>query len=86
MQQTLENPFEIILHKLAEIKEALHNPGEDAEPSEIIDRKELQKRLAITEPTAIRWARRGKIPEIRIGNSVRYNWPNVVKSLENDKL
>lgn len=79
--QTIANPFEIILQQLAEIKEALPKPGEDKEPIEVIDRKELMKRLSITEPTAIRWGRRGKLPELRIGNAVRYNWPEVVAAL-----
>ena len=49
---------------------------------EIIDRKELRRRLNITEPTVMRWEKRKKIPVIRIGSSVRYNWSAVVKSLE----
>ena len=49
---------------------------------EIIDRKELAKRLNITEPTIIRWEKKKKIPAIRIGSSVRYNWKGVIKSLE----
>jgi excisionase family DNA binding protein len=49
---------------------------------EIIDRTELCKRLAITEPTAIRWEKKKKIPAIRIGSSVRYNWHSVVNNLE----
>lgn len=81
MQQTLANPFEIILQQLAEIKEALPKPGEDREPIEVIDRKQLMQRLSITEPTAIRWGKRGRIPELRIGSNVRYNWPEVVAAL-----
>jgi hypothetical protein len=49
---------------------------------EIIDREELCKRLAITEPTAIRWEKKGKIPCFRIGSSVRYNWLIVLATLE----
>ena len=49
---------------------------------EIIDRPELRKRLNLTEPTVIRWEKKGKIPSIRIGSCVRYNWPEVVKALE----
>lgn len=54
-------------------------------PIEIIDREELMKRLGLTEPTIIRYEKRGKIPSIRIGTSVRYNWYSVVTSLENPK-
>jgi hypothetical protein len=51
-------------------------------PSEIIDRKELMRRLKISEPFAIECGRNGTIPEIRRGRWIRYNWPAVIKSLE----
>jgi excisionase family DNA binding protein len=51
-------------------------------PNEIIDRGELCKRLGISEPTAIRWEQKKKIPCFRIGSSVRYNWQKVLQSLE----
>jgi len=82
----MSNPFEEILQELSEIKTTLQ--GAKTTPSmqiEIIDRVELQKRLNITEPTAIRWGKRGIIPEIRIGGNVRYNWPAVIKALEEKK-
>ena len=50
--------------------------------TEIIDRTELCKRLAITEPTVIRWEKKCKIPCFRIGSSVRYNWQTVIEALE----
>lgn len=49
---------------------------------EIIDRKELCKRLKITEPTAIRWGKKGKIPSFSIGSNIRYNWQSVINQLE----
>jgi hypothetical protein len=49
---------------------------------EIIDRKELLKRLNISEPTIIRWEKMKRIPVIRIGSSVRYNWKALIKRLE----
>lgn len=49
---------------------------------EIIDRKELAKRLNITTPTIIRWEKKKKIPVMRVGSAIRYNWKAVVKSLE----
>ena len=56
-------------------------PRPDTQQTEIIDRDELCKRLAITEPTAIRWEKKGKIPTLRIGSCVRYNWQMVIQSL-----
>jgi excisionase family DNA binding protein len=77
----IENPFEKILQEIWDLKRELIEAGKIF-PAEIIDRQELQRRLGLTEPTVIRWERRGKIPAIRIGSAVRYNWPAVVKALE----
>ncbi len=79
----MDNPFEVILSELSEIKETISiirtAPGQQVE---IIDRPELLKRLDITEPTAITWGKKGKIPEMRIGSNVRYDWFDVVKALK----
>jgi hypothetical protein len=53
--------------------------------TEIIDRAELCRRLNITEPTAIRYEKRGKIPALRIGTAIRYNYGDVLRSLEAKK-
>ncbi len=50
-----------------------------------ITRRELISRLKVTEPTIIRWERKGKIPCLRIGNSVRYKWSDVIEALEMKK-
>lgn len=81
------NPFETIIELLNELKGMLVS-ADDITPQqaiEIIDRHELCKRLSITEPTAIRWEKKGKIPSMRIGSSVRYNWQAVIKALERSK-
>jgi hypothetical protein len=78
------NPFEDLFQRLANIEEKLSTlkvPASEPAP-EIIDRNELCRRLNITAPTAIRWEKKGKIPTVRIGSSVRYNWPSVIKALE----
>jgi predicted DNA-binding transcriptional regulator AlpA len=49
---------------------------------EIIDRDELCRRLNITEPTVIRWEKKGKIPRMEIGSAVRYDWNKVLAALE----
>ena len=78
------NPFQEILDRLAglENKIAANISVNEIPQKEIIDRKELCKRLAITEPTAIRWEKKKKIPCFRIGSSVRYNWQTVMETLE----
>ena len=64
----------------------LHNSnGQHTPLSEVINRGELCKRLSITEPTAIRWEKKGKIPCFRIGSNVRYNWATVICELEGKK-
>lgn len=60
-------------------------PDGKIQPTEIINRDELCKRLKITEPTAIRWEKKGVIPCFRIGSSIKYNWPKVIEALENKK-
>jgi predicted site-specific integrase-resolvase len=45
----------------------------------------LCKRLAITQATAITWEKKGTIPALRIGDCIRYNWPEVLKALEYKK-
>lgn len=78
------NPFDVIIEKLdgLENKIALNTPVPTAINTEIIDRDELCKRLNITEPTAIRWEKKGVLPCFRIGSNVRYNWPRVIEALE----
>lgn len=78
------NPFQEILDKLAglESKVDATHPVRETLQKEIIGRKELCKRLSITEPTAIRWEKKKKIPCFRIGSSVRYNWQTVIEKLE----
>lgn len=60
-------------------------PDEEKLPVEIIGRDELCRRLNITEPTVIRWERKGKLPSFRIGSNVRYNWKRVIEMLEGKK-
>lgn len=81
------NPFDVIIEKLEGLEGRIQKayPVQPLPSTEIIDRLELCKRLSITEPTAIRWEKKGVIPSIRIGSSVRYNWPKVIFALENKK-
>jgi hypothetical protein len=62
-------------------------PGNTVAPSsaEIIDEDTLCTRLNITHPTAGRWRKKGKIPFLQIGSSIRYNWATVLTALENRK-
>ncbi len=81
------NPFDLIIDRINSLEckfdQACYKP--EVPDVEIIDRKELCKRLNISEPTAIRWANKGSIPSFTIGSSVRYNWPRVIETLESKK-
>lgn len=82
----MHNPFEVIIQRLDSIESQISafNPtATQVKQNEIINRAELCKRLDITEPTAIRWEKRGKIPAIHIGSAIRYNWQTVIDALEN---
>lgn len=81
----MENPFETIQKELADIKELFAALPKQSTPPEIISRDELLRRLDISEPTLMKYVRKGRIPEIRIGQVYRYNWPSVVMALENCK-
>lgn len=80
----MQNPFDILNERFDRLEERLFaNQHQSQKQSpEIINREELCRRLDITEPTIIRWEKRGKIPSIRIGGSVRYNWTAVIEALE----
>lgn len=79
------NDFKLLMTDV--VNDCLHHktPDEITSPTEIINRGELCKRLNITEPTAIRWEKKGAIPFFRIGSAIRYNWPKVIEALENKK-
>ena len=81
------NPFDAILEKLdgLESKIAVNTNTSTTPAAEIIGREELCKRLNITEPTVIRWEKKGVLPCFRIGSNVRYNWPKVIEALEGKK-
>jgi hypothetical protein len=81
------NPFDLIIEKLdgLENKIAVTSTVLTTQPAEIISRAELSKRLNLTEPSIIRWEKKGLIPCFRIGSSCRYNWPKVIEALENTK-
>ena len=83
----LNNPFDAILDEVKALREDVSKltiPSPPL-PAEIIDRKTLCKRLNISEPTAIKMGKRDELPEIRISQSIRYNWPSVLEHIERKK-
>jgi excisionase family DNA binding protein len=82
----MTNPFDEINSQLQVILDRLSYISSISPPHliEIITQEELCKRLVLSKPTIIRWVKKGKIPEMRIGNSLRYNWYSVIDALENN--
>ena len=52
---------------------------------EIIDENELSKRLNISKVTLGKYRKEGTIPFIKIGRTIRYNYPKVIKEWNNRK-
>lgn len=60
-----------------------HIPNGPNGASELIDTRELAKRLKLCTRSVEKLASSGKISRIKIGKSVRFNWQRVVQELEN---
>jgi excisionase family DNA binding protein len=78
----LDQLLDEITERLKPLVASGSNQTSAIDSEEIIDTSELCKRLAISEPSVIKWRRKKKIPFLRIGSSVRYNWPAVVRAIE----
>jgi len=55
----------------------------EAPTEELITKKEVAKRLKLCTRMIEIMVNDGRIPVIRIGSSVRFNWNSVLSSLEN---
>jgi hypothetical protein len=60
----------------------LVNENEHNQHTEIINRKQLRARLGISEVTCIKLDKAGKLKSFRVGNSVRYNWTDIIADLQ----
>jgi excisionase family DNA binding protein len=49
---------------------------------ELITRKELGKRLGISQPTVLRLDREGRVKSFRVGGQVRYRWDEIFAELQ----
>lgn len=61
------------------------NNFESSKNEQPITTKQLCDFLGITEPTVIRWRKKGKIPFLQIGSSIRFNLTSVITALEVSK-
>jgi excisionase family DNA binding protein len=49
---------------------------------DLINSRELSQKLGISAPTLFRWRKKGKIPYLRLGESIKYNLADVIKAIE----
>ena len=57
-------------------------PIKNNNPEKLHSQKEVCRFIGITEPTIIRWRKKGKIPFKQLGASIRYNLDDVIIALE----
>jgi excisionase family DNA binding protein len=57
------------------------NNSEFPKNEQPITTKQLCEFLSITEPTVIRWRKKGKIPFMQIGSALRYDKEAVIKAI-----
>ena len=85
---TLEFPIEQIIERLREaIRQELLtlNVNSKSANEPPINTKQLCEFLDITEPTCIRWRKKGKIPFFTIGSAIRYDKKEVIESLKRNE-
>ncbi|WP_158991676.1 helix-turn-helix domain-containing protein [Mucilaginibacter sp. L196] len=58
---------------------------QDSQNEQPITVKELCQFLGITEPTIIRWRKKGKIPFMQIGSRILFQKSKVIAALESKK-
>ena len=84
MIQIITDKSEFQLVALEMMQWAIENmPKSKPEPQpEIMTGEELCKKLDVTIQTLIRWRHKGKIPFLRIGSSIRYDFIKVLEAIE----
>ncbi len=82
-------PLELLKEMMRQVvqEEIAKSKGNDnsAELQKPITTKQLCDHLGITEPTVIRWRKKGKIPFFTIGSAVRFNLAKVLETLDKKK-
>jgi len=76
IREAVRDEFETVLLKQGDF---LNKPQK---PEAVIKSQiEMCSFLGITEPTIIRWRKKGKIPFLQIGSSIRYDLNAVIDAL-----
>lgn len=70
---------QLIREEMAATKPISEQPSPATKP---INQRELCTFLGLSEPTVIRWRKKGLIPSMQIGSAIRYDVNSVIKALE----
>lgn len=80
LQELIDNSVRTAFEKLNATPMSLE--GKKEQP---ITTKQLCEFLSITEPTVIRWRKKGKIPFMQIGSALRYDKEAVIKAISDKR-
>ena len=80
LQELIDNSIRSAFEKLN--TPSISNQSKNEQP---ITTKQLCKFLSITEPTVIRWRKKGKIPFMQIGSALRYDKEAVIKAISDKR-
>ncbi len=72
----------LLIARLDKIERLLAERQPTSNTSKPISTRELCEHLGVTEPTIIRWRKKGLIPFFQIGSAVRFDLPKVIAALE----
>lgn len=54
----------------------------EAIETDLLTKRELARKLRVTEKTVENWQNAGHIRKLTIGGAVRYSWPDVVAAIK----
>lgn len=80
--EALPAMVQALFEEVKSLRKELETKGQIEPAQKPISTAELCQFLNVTEPTVIRWRKKGKIPFYTIGSAVRYNLQKVVDALE----
>jgi excisionase family DNA binding protein len=89
----MDNPFLILEERMTRIESLLWElknnfeikDSDNLSKNRPVTTKQLCEYLDVTEPTILRWRKKGKIPFFTIGNAVRFHLSEVLTALEKNK-
>jgi excisionase family DNA binding protein len=62
-------------------KNELNGPTVEGGSDALLTKRELAPKLKISRRTLDGWMRKGRVPFMKLGKSVRFRWPDVLERL-----